>query len=65
MSAAMMTIDPRLQQFAAQQPYPLLFAAISGAQRYVFRVLLTGIHLMQTGKVEANLLTLNEKFQVP
>jgi predicted nucleotidyltransferase len=27
---------------------------------YVYRVLLTGIHLMQTGEVEANLRTLNE-----
>ncbi len=27
---------------------------------YVYRVLLTGIHLMHTGKVEANLVTLNE-----
>jgi predicted nucleotidyltransferase len=27
---------------------------------YVFRVLLTGIHLMRTGEVEANLLRLNE-----
>ncbi len=27
---------------------------------YVFRVLLTGIHLMQTGEIEANLRTLNE-----
>ncbi|WP_168567136.1 nucleotidyltransferase domain-containing protein [Crateriforma spongiae] len=27
---------------------------------YVFRVLLTGIHLMQTGEVEANILRLNE-----
>jgi uncharacterized protein len=32
---------------------------------YVYRVLLTGIHLMQTGEVEANLVTLNEKFQLP
>lgn len=31
---------------------------------YIFRVLLTGIHLMQTGEIEANLLTLNEKFQL-
>ncbi len=31
---------------------------------YVFRVLLTGIHLMQTGEIEANLLTLNEKFNL-
>jgi uncharacterized protein len=28
---------------------------------YVYRVLLTGIHLMRTGKVEANLLVLNEE----
>lgn len=27
---------------------------------YVYRVLLTGIHLMRTGKIEANLVTLNE-----
>jgi hypothetical protein len=27
---------------------------------YVYRVLLTGIHLMRTGKIEANLLALNE-----
>jgi predicted nucleotidyltransferase len=27
---------------------------------YVYRVLLTGIHLMRTGRIEANLLTLNE-----
>lgn len=32
---------------------------------YVFRVLLTGIHLMQTGCVEANLLQLNERFRLP
>jgi predicted nucleotidyltransferase len=32
---------------------------------YVFRVLLTGIHLMRTGEVEANLLTLNETTQLP
>jgi predicted nucleotidyltransferase len=32
---------------------------------YVFRVLLTGIHLMRTGLVEANLLTLNETFRLP
>jgi len=28
---------------------------------YVYRVLLTGIHLMRTGQIEANLLTLNEE----
>lgn len=31
---------------------------------YVFRVLLTGIHLMRTGEVEANLVTLNESFRL-
>lgn len=32
---------------------------------YVFRVLLTGIHLMRTGMVEANLVTLNEAYRLP
>jgi uncharacterized protein len=32
---------------------------------YVYRVLLTGIHLMETGEVEANLLALNARFQLP
>src|ERR1022692_1518656 len=32
---------------------------------YVYRVLLTGIHLMRTGEVEANLVTLNESFRLP
>src|SRR5438552_12470022 len=32
---------------------------------YVYRVLLTGIHLMQTGDVEANLVRLNEGFRLP
>jgi predicted nucleotidyltransferase len=32
---------------------------------YVYRVLLTGIHLMRTGKLEANLVTLNEEFRLP
>lgn len=31
---------------------------------YIFRVLLTGINLMQTGEVEANLPRLNEKFRL-
>jgi hypothetical protein len=31
---------------------------------YVYRVLLTGIHLMRTGKIEANLVTLNEEFRL-
>jgi len=32
---------------------------------YAYRVILTGIHLMRTGKVEANLLTLNEEARLP
>lgn len=32
---------------------------------YVYRVLLTGIHLMQTGEVEANLVRLNQTFGLP
>jgi len=32
---------------------------------YVCRVLLTGIHLMRTGAVEPNLVTLNEEFRLP
>jgi predicted nucleotidyltransferase len=32
---------------------------------YVYRVLLTGIHLMRAGTIEANLLTLNREFRLP
>jgi uncharacterized protein len=32
---------------------------------YVFRVLLTGIHVMRTGTVEANLNRLNEEYELP
>ena len=32
---------------------------------YVYRVLLTGIWLMRTGEVEANLVTLNDTFRLP
>ena len=32
---------------------------------YVYRVILTGIHLMRTGEVEANLNHLNEEFRLP
>jgi uncharacterized protein len=51
--------DTQWKLFAKESPRrvkPLL---------YVYRVLLTGIHLMQTGQIEANLLTLNQKFQLP
>src|SRR5262249_30460065 len=32
---------------------------------YVYRVLLTGIHLMRTGRIEANLVRLNAEFRLP
>ncbi len=32
---------------------------------YVYRVILTGIHLMRTGLIEANLITLNGEFKLP
>jgi hypothetical protein len=32
---------------------------------YVYRVLLTGIHLLRTGRIEANLAILNEDFRLP
>ncbi|MFT3686843.1 MAG: nucleotidyltransferase domain-containing protein [Phycisphaerales bacterium] len=32
---------------------------------YVYRVLLTGIHLMRTGEVQANIVQLNESFKLP
>jgi predicted nucleotidyltransferase len=32
---------------------------------YVYRVLLTGIHLMRTGKIEANLMRLNDDAKLP
>lgn len=32
---------------------------------YAYRVLLTGIHLMQTGEVVANVVTLNQRFRLP
>jgi predicted nucleotidyltransferase len=32
---------------------------------YVYRVLLTGIHLMRTGRVEADLMVLNDEYRLP
>ena len=32
---------------------------------YVYRVLLTGVHLMRSGEIEANLVALNETFKLP
>ena len=47
------------ERFQRTQPRPLK------ALLYVYRVLLTGIHLMRTGEVEANLVRLNEVFTLP
>jgi uncharacterized protein len=32
---------------------------------YVYRVLLTGIHLMRTGQIESNLVSLNDEYRLP
>ncbi|HZZ29144.1 MAG TPA: nucleotidyltransferase domain-containing protein [Pirellulales bacterium] len=51
--------DTQWKLFQKEQPpkvKPLL---------YVYRVLLTGIHLMQSGRVEANLIRLNESARLP
>lgn len=51
--------DTEWKLFEKQSPHkvkPLL---------YIYRVLLTGIHLMQTGEIESNLVKLNEKFKLP
>ena len=46
------------QRFAKEEPY------LVKDLLYVFRVLLTGIHLMQTGEIQSNLPQLNEVFQL-
>jgi hypothetical protein len=53
--------------FAATQWKLFLKGSVRRAKPllYVYRVLLTGIHLMRTGEVEANLLSLNEEFRLP
>lgn len=51
--------DTQWKLFEKEQPRrvkPLL---------YVYRVLLTGIHLMRTGRIEANIVKLNEEFKLP
>ena len=52
-----------LKNRKVRTPVPLEEAA----QRFdsVYRVLLTGIHLMRTGEVEANVVRLNEEFRLP
>lgn len=51
-----MTIDPRLHRIVAAQPYPLLFATISGAHLYGFPSPdsdfdLRGAHLLPVEKI--------------
>ncbi|MCL2645804.1 MAG: nucleotidyltransferase domain-containing protein [Phycisphaerales bacterium] len=51
--------DTQWKLFSKESPHrvkPLL---------YTYRVLLTGIHLMRTGQIEANLNILNDSFQLP
>ena len=49
----------KIQEFEAESPHRVKTLL------YVFRVLLTGIWLLQTGEVEANLLHLNRTFRLP
>jgi predicted nucleotidyltransferase len=59
--------------YVLEQLYSPLIVQTSDAQKqrrvkpllYLYRVLLTGIHLMRTGVVEANLVTLNEHYRLP
>src|SRR5213595_3695820 len=51
-----MTIDPRLNRIVAAQPYPLLFATISGAHLYGFPSPdsdydLRGVHILPVEEV--------------
>jgi predicted nucleotidyltransferase len=50
--------DTQWKLFAREPPPPVK------PLLYVYRVLLTGIHLMRTGQVEANLVKLNEAFRL-
>jgi hypothetical protein len=50
-----------LVRVARQGPEPV-FATISGA--HLYRVLLTGIHMMETGEVVANIAILNQRFAI-
>lgn len=40
-------------------------APTAKAVLYLFRVVMTGLHLLRTGEVEANILKLNESFKLP
>jgi hypothetical protein len=55
-SAAPIAIDPRLRDIAAKQPYPLLFATVSGAHLYGFPSPdsdwdLRGVHVLPPAEV--------------
>jgi predicted nucleotidyltransferase len=61
------TPHPRFEQY--QEHHVRDRDALAGHGRtydsYVYRVLLTGIHLMRTGEVEANLVRLNDEARLP
>jgi predicted nucleotidyltransferase len=63
-------LPPSLKNIVDAQSHPLLFATVSGAHLYGFASPdsdydLRGVHiLMRTGKIEANLPTLNEGHQL-
>lgn len=51
--------------FSRRKWHDFLKKKTAKALLYVYRVLLTGIHLMSTAQVESNLVTLNETYQLP
>jgi predicted nucleotidyltransferase len=48
------------EKLASKDPAPTAKAVL-----YLFRVVMTGLHLLRTHEVEANILTLNESFKLP
>lgn len=51
--------------FSQRKWHDFLNKRTAKALLYVYRVLLTGIHLMSTGQVQSNLVRLNEVYQLP
>lgn len=51
--------------FSQRKWHDFLKKQTAKALLYVYRVLLTGIHLMSTAQVESNLVTLNQTYQLP
>ena len=50
--------------FSQRKWHDFLNKRTAKALLYVYRVLLTGIHLMSTGEVQSNLVILNEEYQL-